>query len=314
MESIWFYDFSFTPLLILHDVFSVNWELYFNDVGTFELHTAFSDEVTKLLRKHKYLVVVQGVKQGIIVGWRLTHECVLYGRTCNWLLTRRVMPSCGLLKDTAENITRKLVQDAFADTPELSMEAVTGAGEVKEFELSKDCTLFEAVKNCLDQDKAGHWLRFDSIQKMWFFGVGYGRKQPIVLSEDNGNVYNCSYSENGLEAYGGGWYRQKDDNGGGEVWTYISPGEEETGMLRWECLLGNNQTETEAKQLLEKKTRQKTASAVMKGLTFGKDYELGDRMELSVIRGGFSVVEEKQINGVHIWYEADSCGEEPMFN
>jgi len=312
LESIWFYDFSFTPLLILHDVFSVNWELYFNDVGTFELHTALSDDVTKLLHKQKYLVVVQGNKQAIVVGWRLTHECVLYGRTCNWLLTRRVMPSCGVLNDTAENITRKLMRDAFADSPELVLEPASGKGVTREFELSKDCTVFEAVKDCLKQEKAGHLLRFEPGSKEWVYEIQYGRKQQIVLAEDYGNVYDCSYSENGLESYSGGWYRKKDEESGDDVLTYISR-DDETGLLRWECLLGE-QTEIEARQILENKQREKKASAFMKGLQFGKDYALGDWVELSVSKGGFYVAEEKQISGVHIWYEADSCGEEPMFD
>lgn len=313
MESLWFYDFSFTPLLILHDVFSVNWELYFNDIGTFELHTDLSDDVTKLLRKHEHLVVVQGSKQAVIVGWRLTHECVLYGRTCNWLLTKRVMPSCGILNDTAENVTKKLIQDAFTDSPELTMEAPTGVGEAREFELAKDCTIFEAVKDCLDQEKAGHALRFVPAKKQWVYEIQYGQKQQFALSEDNGNVYDCSYSESDLEAYSGGWYRKKDSESGDDVWTYISREDEQTGMLRWECLLGS-QAEMEARQMLEKKIRQKTASAFMKGLQFGKDYALGDWIELRVSKGGFNLAEEKQINGVHIWYEADSCGEEPMFD
>ncbi len=313
MESIWFYDFSFTPLLILHDVFSVNWELYFNDVGTFELHTATSDKVTKLLHKHKYLLVVQGDKQGVIVGWRLTHECVLYGRTCNWLLTRRVVPACEALNGTAEQVTGKLVQEAFNDVSELELAPETGSGAIQDFGILEDCTVSEAVIKCLEQDKAGHLLRFDPIKKSWIYEARYGKRRPVVLSEDNGNVYDCSYSENGLDAYSGGWFRQEDENGGEDIWTYISQNDVETGMLRWDCLLGN-QTEAEAKQILGKKIRQKTASAFMRGLQFGKDYELGDSMELRVTRGGFSMSEEKRINGVHIWYEADSCGEEPMFN
>lgn len=318
MESIWFYDFAFCPFLIIHDMTSVNWTLYANEIGTFELHTVVEDKVTEVLKEHPYLVAVQGDKQAIVTGWQLGEECIIYGRTCNWLLTRRITQACDQLSDTAENITRSLVAAAFADTEEMVLGEQTEAGDTVTYEQNRDKTTFEAVQSCLELSKAGHSILFDVEAKCWVYQVTYGQKLSLLLAEDNRNIYDSAYTETFLDYYNGGWfYEEQAEDGAGHrpepVRTYCGGEEEAAGIFRWECMLEAT-TPLEAAQELAKQGKSRKASAKMRTLTFGKDYHLGDYIDLKVEKGGFSLTEEKQITGVHIWYESESCGEEPIFN
>ena len=88
MEDIRIYDFEFNLLHIEHDIASCNWKLYDNEIGTFEMHFPISSDLTVIAMQKSYLVAVQGSKQAIITGRQIGDEGVLYGRTCNWILTR----------------------------------------------------------------------------------------------------------------------------------------------------------------------------------------------------------------------------------
>ncbi len=317
MESIWFYDFEFRPLLILHDILSVNWTLYFDDVGQFELHAAIDDTITEVLRKHPYLVAVQGDKQAIITGWQLKDECILYGRSCNWILTRRVTPPFAQVTDTAESLSRRLVTEAFSDVESMGLEEWQGLTEQVTFEWKRDGTTFEAVKKCLEQSELGHVVKFDPVNKQWIFQVLCGKEIETVFSEDNRNISESAYTEDFLDYFTGGWYQaeQPTDAEGHQpepVRTYCSGENSLTGIYRWECVL-EAATLEEAKQEIKQKLWNRQATAMMQKLEFGKDYQLGDFILLTVAKGGFQLTETKRISGVHIWYETEGCGEEPIF-
>lgn len=318
MENIWIYDFSFRPLLIIHDVASVNWTLYLNDIGSFELHLPIQDHVTSVLREHPYLVAVQGKKQAIITGWQLQDECVLYGRTCNWLLTRRVTPAFETKTDTAENLTRGFVSEAFADVPELVLGEQAGMTQAIQFTLRNDRGCFDVVRECLEQGQAGHRLQFDVSEKRWVYQVLMGKELQLVLSEDNRNAVESTYSEDFLDYYSGGWYQAEqpadsDGNVSDPVRTYLAGDEEKTGIYKWDCVLDGTTTE-EAGRDLKKKVWNRNATAVMRDVTFGKDYDLGDWLQIKVDKGGLQFLEKKRVTGVHIWYESESSGEEPILS
>lgn len=318
MESIWFFDFSYQPLLIMHDILSVNWTLHFNDIGTFELHTAIADKVTEVLRSHPYLVAVQGSKQAVITGWQLTEECILYGRSCNWILTRRITPAFEEVTDTVDNLTHKFISEAFADTEEMKHEGSEALQETVTLEQGRDQTTFDAVQSCLKQVDAGHIVRFEPQEHCWVYQSMAGQTLPLVLSEDNRNIYDSSYTENCLEYYCGGWFQKKseaeeEESQSESERTYLSLDESKAGIYRWECLL-EAETEVEARQELAEKKWKRQTSALLRGMKFGKDYQLGDYIQFRVEKGGFQQTELKQVIGVHLWYESAEYGEEPIFN
>ncbi|MBE7048675.1 MAG: hypothetical protein E7393_04825 [Ruminococcaceae bacterium] len=313
MDNIWFYDFSFRPLMIIHDMTSVNWQLYFNDIGSFELHTTVQDKITSMLRSHPYMVAVQGDKQAIITGWQLGKECILYGRTCNWLLTRRITPAFETKTGTVQDMTQTMVLDAFADVSELTIgTSIENDGEIQ-YTLRSDQTTFDAVQACLEQGDMGHKVLFDVIDGRWKYCVLTGRELQLVLSENRRNASESVYSEDILNCYSGGWYQQEQEGDGADsVRTYLA-GDDKTGIYRWECMLESGSAEEAGKEL-EKKVRNKEVTAIMRGVHFGEDYDLGDFVYVQVDKGGFQLTEKKRVTGVHIWYEADTIGEEPILS
>ena len=86
------YDFEFKLLLLEPDIIKSRWVIYYNDVGTFEAHLPLTSELVEIVSNNQYLVVFQNGFSAIVVGYQLSDELVLYGRTCNWLLTKRITP------------------------------------------------------------------------------------------------------------------------------------------------------------------------------------------------------------------------------
>lgn len=319
MESIRFYDFNFQPVWDIQFVISANWQLYYNDIGTFELHTDIQDALTRVLQTHPYLVAVQGDKQAIITSRQFEgSECVLYGRTCNWLLTRRLTLAFEAKTDNVETVCRSFVSDAFADTPEVVLGTAAGIETQLAFEQKSDTTTFDAVQEALDKVKAGHRLRFDPHGKKWIFEVLTGKTLPLILSEDNRNAYESAYTENFLDYYSGGWYEaEQAENADGHrpdpVRTYLSGDESKTGIYRWECALSGD-TQEAAKSDLQKQKWVKSVTAKLRGVHFGTDYSLGDSLQFKMQAGGYFLSDTKRVEGIHIWYEAQEIGEEPILS
>ena len=91
MKDIRFYDFDFNLVYIISDWISLNWELKYNGVGTFELQLPPLSGIIQFLEEQEHLVAVQGDRQAIITGRRLEDDITIYGRTPNWLLTKRLV-------------------------------------------------------------------------------------------------------------------------------------------------------------------------------------------------------------------------------
>ncbi len=315
MENIWFYDFAFTPLMIVHDVTSVNWKIMWNDIGTFEMHLPLREDVVSMLNEHPYIVAMQGKKQAIITGWQLNEECALYGRSCNWLLTRRVTPACEEVTDAAENLARAFVAEAFCDVTEFRLENAQNLEIEVTFGLQQDSSTFEAVQSCLKQGNLGHRLWFDVSGKKWVFQVIAGAEKKLVLSESNRTAHQSAYEEDVLNYYNGGWYRSEAENEDGveSVRTYLQGNEAKSGIYKWDCVLSGD-TATAAEQELKEKKRNQRVTALMRGVAFGQDYGPGDWFCVELDKGGVQRKEIKRVLGVYLWYEAEGSGEEPIFD
>ncbi len=319
METIRFYDFDFCPIWDLQKLISVNWLLYYNDIGTFELHTNLQEGLAGALQAHPYLIAVQGEKQAIIVGRRFQgHECILYGRTCNWLLTRRVTPAFETQTANVETLCRQFVSDAFEDVSELILGVKPNRTNEFEFEQKNDCTTFEAVRSALDKMGAGHRLRIDLRNRKWIFDIFLGKPVTLTLSEDFRNIYDSVYTEDCLSYYTGGWYEaeQTADEGGEAaeaVRTYLAGDTEKTGIYRWECIL-NHTTQEQAKNELEQQKWNKEITAKLRNVRFGREYGLGDFLVFKTRIGSDLLSAQKQVEGVHIWYESGEVGEEPILS
>ena len=286
-----------------------------NDIGTFEMHLPIRKDVITMLNEHPYIVALQGEKQAIITGWQLKDECTLYGRTCNWLLTRRVTPACEEVTDTAENLVRSFVAQAFGDVTEFVLEEAQGILAEVCFGLRYDQSTFDAVQSCLEQGNLGHRLWFDVSGKRWVFQVIPGTEKKLILSESNRTAHESAYEEDILNYYSGGWYQaqQEGDDAVETVRTYLDGGEAKMGIYKWDCVLGGDTEATAEKELKEKK-RNQTVTALMRGIVFGRDYAPGDWFSVELDKGGVQRKETKKVLGVYLWYETEGSGEEPILD
>lgn len=229
MEDIRIYDFEFNLLHIEHNIISSNWTINYNDIGTWEAHFDVGSGIVPFAMSNKYLVAVQGTKQAIITGVQANAEFVLYGRTVNWILSRRMIGKFTTsdyaildVKDV-ESIARWVMQKTFIPPP-------SGEGDINNFVLggiagftvkqlfwrNTKNAVSEVIKDCLDKDGGGHRVVFDIANKKWVFEVLKGRAEalPIIISEANKNAYETEYTEDLQDFYTSGWYeRTLDDKG-----------------------------------------------------------------------------------------------------
>ncbi len=86
---------------------------------------------------------------------------------------------------------------------------------------------------------------------------------------------------------------------------------DKTGIYAWETPLFADNGQAAQKELAACKEEKQT-DVTTKGLVFGKDYGLGDRVLMQIKKGGFASGIIRQVTGVHLWYERDGVGEQPI--
>lgn len=219
MEDVRIYDFEFNLLHIEHDILSCNWSFFENDIGNFEMHFHPESALTKIVFENRFLVAVQGEKQAIITGRQLGQEAVLYGRSCNWILTRFCV---GELIDTNALFEAGVIQSKDAKTIcsylvdhwmegvqnfEFLCETEDGFGDVclQEKHLA---TVFDLVRNCMKQAHGGHKVYFNVVDKIWELYLTKGRELSLVISEDNHNIYEWEYTSDLQDLFFCGYYEQ----------------------------------------------------------------------------------------------------------
>ena len=65
-----------------------------------------------MLEDNEYLFFVTTSGSAIVTGWQIGDDIAVYGRTPEWLLTRRGVEAFSVANSTAEEIARKAVESA----------------------------------------------------------------------------------------------------------------------------------------------------------------------------------------------------------
>ncbi|MDD6735737.1 MAG: hypothetical protein PUE13_05430 [Clostridiales bacterium] len=281
-----FYDFEFNLLLAEPRAVSVSWELYYNGVGSFEAHLPLESEAVRLLAEHDYLVVCDDIACAVVVGRQLDEELVIYGRTCNWLLEKRIAEPSEYSGNAAE-LACTAVQTAFSDVASMTAEYEDKGGAVTLSKSSRS-TVLTVVTELLSKDGMGHSLDFDYKNKRWVFRAVRGKTQPLLISEANKNAYGLCLTDDILDlatcgVYDGGTY----DSGTA------------TGIYRWQTIL-NAASETEAKEELAACSRKSELTLKMHGPQPGVDYRLGDKVRVQTVKGALRITERKRIAGMYV--------------
>lgn len=317
MYDIRLYDYEFNLIHIEHSIISVNMVIKYNDIGSFEAHFPINAAISKQALEHPYLVAVMGDLQAIITGKQASgSEFVLYGKTVNWILSRRVTHKFTTYKTelskNAETLARYLVQEAFSDVSNFVLGTSAGIGYEQEFWRNTANQTSEVVKDCLDNAGAGHNVLFDRINKRWIFNIINGKEVPLIISDSNGSAYNSRYSEDIQNYYSCGWYEKISSESDDSEWIQLTK-DNKTGIYKWDGVLYGT-SPSEGTNSLNNKKWKKITKMQTKNIHFGSDYSLGDIVRVQIEFGQFRQSLKKRISGVEMWFENNNFGEEPIFS
>ena len=311
MDDLRFYDFNFNLLEIENKAIYINWTIKYNGVGSFEAHFPLKSKILKTVLENDYLILMQGENQAIITGKQANEKLVIYGRTLNWLLTKRVTPKFSKITGTPEEIARNIVNDAFFDVKNFKTEKYENTFEKINFWRNVYNPTEKVVSECLDRIGGGHMIFADIKNKNWVYKMQMGKERPLIISSTNKNAYGETYTEDFQDHVNGGWYESyENDEEGNGVWTYIESDTEP--IYKWIGVLGG-QCESEAKDSLKTRAWEKEISLETKDVKYKKDYFLGDTVKLKVCFGNFKKTIAKKVKGVKIEYENGIYTENPMF-
>ena len=311
MDDIRIYDADFNLLHIENNVISSNWTTHFNLVGTFEIHTLADTETAQIISENfdfannKIPVIVQGDLQGIVTGIRLSDDFAIYGKTCNWLLSKKIAPkfTSGDLPVICnpEEIARYIVSEAFTDQNNFILGEKVGLEDIDTFWRNTFNPVSEVVSDLLEKKNAGHDVTFDWINKRWIFNIYPPSYPEIILSGANGNAAGMEYTYSIDNYYSECWYEQEQDFVDGEfpepVWTKFVK-DEKTGIFRCEGTV-NATVESEAENLIKEKT---VKSEIVTDV-LGEDFRVGDILRVQFLNGKIARTMKKQISGVQLGWE-----------
>lgn len=322
-----FYDYEFHLKKIVPSYISANWTLYYNDVGTAEFHFSPTDSAVEVILENDYLVVTQGDLQAIVTGKRVAEDDVaVYGRTMNWILTRRVIPkfkTTQLLEEgiitrcDAAQITQYVVNTAFSDVNLITCEDSPPAfDEMEPFWRNVTNAASDVIRECLEENGAGHRVVYDLEKQVWRYEILLGQSKNLILSESLKNAYETRYDEDCQDYYSAGWYEvEKEGEEGGEPeteWIRLEKDTDKEGIYLWEGKLSGS-CESEAKADLKKKKWMREGSAGALSMRCGVDYQLGDSATIQLSVGDRRISTTERIIGVQIWNDEEGSGERPIF-
>lgn len=311
MEDIRIYDIDFNLLHIENNVISSNWTVYFNSVGTFEIHTLANTQTAQIIAENfdflqnKIPIIVQGDLQGIVTGIRLSDDFAIYGKTCNWLLSRKIVPkftSADLpVACNPEEIARYIVTNAFADQENFVLGEKVGLEDIDTFWRNTYNPVSDVVSELLAKKNAGHDVTFDRINKRWVFNIYSPTYPEMILSGANGNAAGMEYTYSIDNYYSECWYEQEQEFVDGEfpdpVWTRLVK-DDKKGIFRCECVIDAT-VQSEAEGLIkEKSVKSEIVTDVL-----GEDFRPGDILRVQFINGKIARTIKKQISGIQLGWE-----------
>lgn len=211
-----FYDKDFTPLAVFPRCTSVNWTLNFCGFGTAEIHMEKTEEVVRLLTENEYLFITQGDFQAVVTGIKIDTECVIFGKTPEWLLTKFLICnfrasnyiSTGI---SASSVSCGAVKTAIGDKVTLITEPDESdesnkSGFFKEGAVS----VYEIVESLLKSENLGFSFRFNVTDKSFTFKTLKGKENELlIISEEYKTSYDESFTVDlQKEASGGIYYHE----------------------------------------------------------------------------------------------------------
>lgn len=295
---------------------SLIWTPRFNTCGDFELYVPATETNIKLLKKRYYVMRSDDTsKVAVIEKVKINQDAengdyiTASGRDASSILWRRIVWLQTTYSGPAERVIRRMITSAFLD-PEIADRAVTnlklgsmiGDTEKIKMQFTGDVIGDAIVKICQEQG-LGFRTLFDRATNKFTFSLYKGTDRSynqsarpfVVFSEDFDNLLSSTYTDDGsvyknVARIGG------EGQGIQRVMTQVGSA---TGLNRYETFinaatLSSNKGElssAEYKNILKQKAKEtlaglKTQESMEAQIepnftyTLGKDYELGDIVEI----------------------------------
>lgn len=329
MEDIRIYNFDFNLLCIENKTISSNWYLKNNGIGNFEMHFSLESEVCECVKENfdmnnnKLVVFVQGSKQGILTGFRIKEDLAVFGKTCNFLLSKRMVPKFSTsnldIRKDVESIARYCVENAFSDVDNFVPGDIVGFDEKyingTHFWRNVYNPVEDVVSDLMTIGGGGHNVVFDIKNARWVYNTTKNRENHIMISVQMKNAYGIENTEMIGDYCSCGWYERQQTLVDGvrpdPVWTYITK-DEKSGIYRWEGKL-NGFYESEAVKDLENKKITENTELSLRKIYYEKDFNLGDIVRLQYKFGTHQKTVQKLIDGIYLSYENNNISEKPVF-
>ncbi len=215
MRDIVFYDFDFNRLADFNRFISFNIEKKYCGYGTAEIHYSLADsEVLTLLEENPYMFFVAGEHAVIVTGWRVGEDIAVFGRTPEWLLTKRGASEMTFASATPEDIVRSAISTAAGDF--VTLDDAVGLGAAQKYSTDKIRVLYDVVCEVLNGQNLGFRLVPDISLRQFVFSVYEGEEALCMISQSSRTAYDMTYTvEKQNMATNSGWYEQKYTDMGG---------------------------------------------------------------------------------------------------
>lgn len=310
MSDVFFYDFDFGIKGIFPKHISLNITKKYAGYGTFEVH--FSRKETALidiLSSEEYLLIDCEHGQAVVTGWRIDEDIAVFGKTPEWLMTKRVVSEFEKLSENSEKIAYSAVTDGMGDFVEIGDER--GIGETRDYEISAPRTVYDAVCEALEGDGLGFRLYADFDEKVFRFEIYKGEETDVIFSETLKNAYQMNYTKEMEKwATGGVWF-EKTETDGTRNWVKTDDGEM-SGARRWNAILKGIKTDCEAESEAKKLTPSEQIECKTRRLEFGKDYNLGDVVRLQFECEGLRKALKRRVCAVEMYSDGGELGFTPI--
>ncbi len=209
MTDVLFYDFDFNLLADFPRAISINLTQNYCGYGTAELHFSLAEtELINLLEENPYVFFRVGESSAIITGWKIGEDVAVFGRTPEWLLTKRGVAELSKKNMTPEKIVRTAVSSSAGDF--VTLGELEEIGTPQDYSTDKVRVLYDVVCEVLGAQGLGFRLTPDINAKQFVFSVYSGQESLCMISPSNRTAYDMTYTvEKQDMVTSSGWYEQK---------------------------------------------------------------------------------------------------------
>ncbi len=205
MTELRFFDGQLNPLMQTDKIISLNISKKFRGFGTVEIHFSVSrNDVVEMLDTYPCIICCTSDVTAVITGWRIGEDIAIFGRTAEWLLTKRyLMPFT--LTATPIELARYGVETGAGDIADVSVPDDTG--QKTEYSFEGMTSVYDVVMKAVETDDWGFSLTADTSAKRFVMSIYRGQDKNLILSRSARTAceisFTCDLQEHSSNS---GWY------------------------------------------------------------------------------------------------------------